>query len=162
MHLYTAASNIGFGTFNSTRSPQQAAYPIMWKELVAVVVACATWGAKWSRKILFRCDNAAVVGIWKKRSCKSPEIMHLVCSLYFLAARGNYHFGSAHIAGTDNTTADHLSRFSMHCVPPLTTSVRTITQYHPPFLVFGQLLTACLWHFQKLALAPSTRRCQRY
>ncbi len=71
-------------------------------------------GASWARKkILFHCDNAAVEDIWQKRSCKSPAIMMLVRTLYYLAASGNYHVGIAHISGTDNCTADHLSCFSM-------------------------------------------------
>ena len=120
MHLYTDASNLGFGAywdgawFNSAWSPHQTTFPINWKELFAIVVTCATWGKHWVRKrILFHCDNAAVVDIWQKRSCRSPALMTLVRTLYYLAAKGNYHVGIAHIPGASNLTADSLSRFSM-------------------------------------------------
>ena len=120
MHLYTNASDLGYGAywdgalFNSTWSPQQATSSINWRELFAIVVTCATWGSHWARKrILFHCDNATVVDTWQKRSCRSPTLMVLVRTLYYLAATGNYHVGIAHIPGSSNLTADCLSRFSM-------------------------------------------------
>ena len=39
--------------------------------------------------------------------------MVLVCTLFFLAAKGEYHVSIAHIPGTQNRIADYLSRFSM-------------------------------------------------
>lgn len=120
MELYTDASDKGYGAywsgkwFNSTWTSWQSQHPIAWREMFAVIVACSTWGSHWKRKqVLFHCDNAAVVDIWRHGSCKSPNMMQLVRLLYSLAARGNYNVGIAHIPGVDNILADHLSRFSM-------------------------------------------------
>ena len=116
MHLYTDASNLGFGAywdgawFNSAWSPYQTTFPINWKELFAIMVPCATWEKHWARKrILFHCDNAAVVDIRMAETfLQIPGI-----DLYHLAAKGNYHVGIAHIPGKSNLTADSLYHFSM-------------------------------------------------
>ena len=39
--------------------------------------------------------------------------MVLVRTLFFLAAKGEYHVSIAHIPGIKNTLADHLSRLSL-------------------------------------------------
>ena len=121
MELYTDASNLGYGAywagkwFNNTWTTPQAHHTIAWKELFAILVACSTWGALWARKrIVFHCDNAAVVAIWQRGSCRCPHLMALVRHLFFLAANGHYHVGISHIPGVNNCIADHLSRFSMH------------------------------------------------
>ena len=120
MELFTDASDVGYGAYWSGRwfsavwSPAELQRSIAWRELFAIVTACATWGSSWMRKrILFHCDNASVVDIWRKGSCIAPDIMSLVRTLYFLAARGNYHIGIAHIPGAQNRIADLLSRLSM-------------------------------------------------
>ena len=117
MELYTDASDTGYWSgqwFNTRWTSSQAVLSITWRELYAILVVCATWGHLWVHKrILFHCDNAAVVAIWQRGSCKCPHLMSLVRHLFFLAAMGIYHVGIAHIPGVDNCIADHLSRFSM-------------------------------------------------
>ena len=120
MKLYTDASNLGYGAywagrwFNHHWSQEQTIFPITWKELYAILVACSTWGHHWSRKrIIFHCDNVAVVAIWGKGLCKCPNLMSLLRHLFLMAARGNYHVAITHIAGVHNCIADNLSRFSM-------------------------------------------------
>jgi hypothetical protein len=120
MELYTDASNTGYGAFwagkwfNTTWAPPQLNLSIAWRELYAILVACATWGTQWKRlKILFHCDNSAVVQIWQRGSCKCRDLMVLVRTLFFLAAKGEYHVSIAHIPGTQNHIADYLSCFSM-------------------------------------------------
>ncbi len=77
-----------------------------------------------------------MVDIWQKRSCKSPEIMGLVRTLYLLAVTGNYyvHVGLAHIPGPDNSTTDHLSRLSMQAFHKLKPDANTLPTpiIHPP------------------------------
>ena len=122
MHLFTdASSTVGWGAYWSGRwlqahwSPTQSSRSIVWKELYAIVMATNTWGRHWNRKkILFHCDNHAVVDIWHKGSTPSAELMTLVRSLYFCAAHHNINVMVAHIAGTSNIIADALSRFQMH------------------------------------------------
>ena len=64
--------------------------PILWKELFAIVSAVNLWGHQWAKqKILFHCDNEAVVTIWHKGSTRDSETMALVRLLYFCAARYN-------------------------------------------------------------------------
>ena len=122
MKLYTDASGIeGWGAFWSGRwlqarwSPTQAVMPILWKELFAIVSAVNSWGHQWAKqKILFHCDNEAVVTIWRKDSTRDPETMALVRLLYFCAARYNINIVITHISGIDNSIADSLSRFQQH------------------------------------------------
>ena len=163
MQLFTDASNLGYGAywagrwFNQTWSPEQVTFTIPWRELYVILVACSTWGHLWPRKrILFYCDNAAVVEIWGKGSCKNVQLMTLVRNLFLMAARGNYHVAISHIPGIHNCIADHLSRFSMqafwlavpaaspHLVIPRTPALRTdlyplvyrgcsyLAWHHPP------------------------------
>ena len=65
---------------------------------------------------MVHCDNSAVVNIWKKGITKCAEVMALVCVLHFCAAQHSIHVLVTHVAGTDNSIADALSRFQVHCV----------------------------------------------
>ena len=66
------------------------------------------------QKILFHCDNEAVVEIWCKGSARDPETMALVRLLYFCAARYDINVVITHISSIDNCIADSLSRFQQH------------------------------------------------
>ena len=79
MELCMDASNLGYGAyragrwFNQSSSPEQVTFTITWRELYIILVACSTWGHLWPRKrILFYCDNAAVVKIWGKGHVRMP------------------------------------------------------------------------------------------
>lgn len=71
--LYTdASSTVGYGAywagawFCGTWPPTLANKSIDWKELYAIVVACATWGDSWvgnCKWVLFHCDNQAVTSV---------------------------------------------------------------------------------------------------
>ena len=119
MQLSTDASGtIGWGAYWSGRWLQgrwteaQLNMDITWKELYAIVMAVHTWGSLWQRKrILFHCDNQAVVDIWKSGSTRASETMALVRLLYFAAAKHNINVCIVHIDGADNVIADCLSRF---------------------------------------------------
>ena len=121
MHLYTDASgNEGWGAYWSGHwlqarwSSSQQIMDITWKELYAIVLAVHTWGPSWKRqKILFHCDNKAVVDIWEKGSTRAPQTMALVRLLYFCAAHYNINVCIVHVPGVCNDIADSLSRFQM-------------------------------------------------
>ena len=121
MHLFTDASgNKGWGAFWSNKwlqaewSSEQAIHDIVWKELYAILCTVNTWGHNWARKkILFHCDNSTVVSIWSKGSTRCGELMTLVWTLYFCAARYNMHIMITHIIGTNNCIADAISHFQM-------------------------------------------------
>ena len=85
---------------------------VTWKELFTIVVAVHIWGSLWQRqKILFHCDNQAVVSIWESGSTWAKETMALVRLLYYCAAKYNIYVCTAHMAGAKNNIADCLSRF---------------------------------------------------
>ena len=117
MQLSTDASGtISWGAYWSGRWLQgrwteaQLSMDITWKELYAIVMAVHTWGSLWQRKrILFHCDNQAVVDIWESGSTLASETMALVHLLYFAAAKHNINVCIVHIDGANNVTADCLS-----------------------------------------------------
>ena len=119
MQLFTDASGtIGWGAYWSGKwlqgrwSAAQLNMDITLKELYAIVMAVHTWGSLWQRKkILFHCDNFAVVNIWESGSTRASETMALVRLLYFAAARYNINVCIVYIDGANNIIADCLSRF---------------------------------------------------
>ena len=97
-------------------SPDQVDRDIVWKELFAVASPVNTWSYQWPRKkVLVHCDNQAVVDIWKKGTTNCPEVMALIRMLYYVQHNITYiHVLVTHIAGTDNSIADALSRFQVY------------------------------------------------
>ena len=91
LHLYTDASSVvGYGAFwngawlNQRWPLNLVHYSIEWKELYAIVIACETWGSHWSQKrILFHCDNLAIVHIWETGLSRNAPLLGL---LHLLAA----------------------------------------------------------------------------
>ena len=117
MHLYTDAScNDRWGAYwlchwlQTCESPHQQSMDIAWKELYIIVIAVRTWGPYWQhQKILFHCDNKAIVDIWEKGSTWAPQIMALVHLLYFSAAHYNISVCIVLVQGVCNDIADSLS-----------------------------------------------------
>ena len=62
-------------------------------------------------KILFHCDNQALVDIWESGSTRAKETMALVCLMYFSATRYNVNVCFVHINGVNNVIVDCLSCF---------------------------------------------------
>lgn len=118
LQLYTDASGtLGFGAyfrgawFSGTWSGEQLKHSIQWKEMFAIVAAAATWGPHWQRKkILFHCDNQAVVQVWQAKKPKDKSLASLCRKLFFLAAQNNYTITLKHTPGSSNELADALSR----------------------------------------------------
>ena len=63
------------------------------------------------KRILFHPDNTTVVAVWSKMSSPSVIIMNIIRRIFFIAAQNNFTLRIVHISGTDNTSADALSRF---------------------------------------------------
>ena len=62
-------------------------HPIEWKELYAIVMACEDWGQQWTgKRLLFHCDNQAIVQVWESGLSRSSKLMRLVRALFFVAA----------------------------------------------------------------------------
>ena len=94
----------------SERWPAQfKSYSIALKELFPIYVACEIWAERFiGKKLLFHCDNKAVVDIWSKHTAKCPQIANLLCELFFTAAKHNFTVNASHIPGTSNVLADAL------------------------------------------------------
>ena len=57
---------------------------IQWQELYPIALACLLWGHQWlGKKLLFHCNNQAVVDIWAPVTSRDPLTMHL-CSFHIL------------------------------------------------------------------------------
>ena len=118
LHLQTDASgSIGWGAYFNGRwihgawSEGEHQDSIEFKELYAIVAACATWGEEWARlRILFHCDNAAVVGILKSGTCRAPRVMSLLRVLCLISARFSFVVSAVHVPSVQNEIADALSR----------------------------------------------------
>ena len=84
---------------------------IAFKELFAILLACAVWGGRWCGvRVHGRCDNQAAVCALNRRSCRDPSLMHLLRCLFFLEAHFQFELVASHIPGCENTLADDLSR----------------------------------------------------
>ena len=90
-------------------------------ELIPIVVAAAVWGKHWQvQSVLCRCDNQAVVCAVTARSCRDPNLMHLLRCLFFFESHFQFATHIEHIPGKDNSLADDISRnnlasFMQHC-----------------------------------------------
>ena len=121
LQLYTdTSSTIGFGAywnrawFSQPWPHSLMSKPIEWKELYAIVMACEVWGKHWSgKRLLFHCDNQAIVHVWESGLSRSSSLMCLVRALFFVAARCNFHVLIAHIPGIENSIADSPSRMQL-------------------------------------------------
>eukprot|EP00741_Cyanophora_paradoxa_P008790 tig00001374_g8507.t1 len=82
-----------------------------WKELMALIIAAATWGPLWARhRILFRLDCEPMVNALKKGRSPQPAISALIRTLYALSVLHSFEFTVEHIDGVRNRLADALSR----------------------------------------------------
>lgn len=93
------------------KNEREQQHNIATLELVPIVAAAAVWGKYWQgQTVLCRCDNQAVVFALLSRSCRDPNLMHLLRTLFFFEAHFQFSLHAEHIAGKDNPLADDLSR----------------------------------------------------
>ena len=112
-----ASGSWGCGAWHGSRWFQiqwdQRSYSlqIMTKELLPIVLACATWGPGWhNHRVRCLCDNQAVVAAIRSRTCRESHCMHLLRALAFLEAQHNFHLQPEYIDTRANHLADDLSR----------------------------------------------------
>ena len=80
-------------------------------ELVPIVSSAVVWGSHWiGKRIVFYCDNQALVYILNKRRSPDTTIMLFLRRLTLLSLQYNFHMTAIHIAGATNEIADALSR----------------------------------------------------
>ncbi|XP_033745599.1 uncharacterized protein LOC117331113 [Pecten maximus] len=122
LHLFTDATNQAFGgiyrnqwfkgVFPEELKRDQPSMALF--ELYPIVMSCMLWGHQWTKKrILFHCDNMATVDIISKGRSKIKSIMRLVRTLTYYSAMNNYVVHAKHIPGSENNTADAISRSQM-------------------------------------------------
>ena len=68
---------------------------IAWRELYAIVVACTTGGFNFSgKRVVFNCDNEAIVCSIHSGVSKNVEIMTLIRMLFFICSCCNFEFSA--------------------------------------------------------------------
>lgn len=98
---------------------------IAWRELYAILVACATWGHHLiAKRVVFNCDNEAIVYCINSGVSKDVELMTLLRKLFFVCAYYNFECSACHLPSKSNVLADALSRgdmprFFVNCKNPL-------------------------------------------
>ena len=65
------------------------------------------------KKIIFNCENFAVVNIWALKTSKCIDIMKLMRRMFCLSAQYQFSVTVDHIVGTDNSIIGSLSRLQM-------------------------------------------------
>ena len=116
--LYTDACTRSFGamfgdswlcdTFDNVGIPNRRS--ITFKELFAFTMAITVWAtALASQKIIFYCDNQAVVHILTSGTSKCRRIMTLIRYLFYICCKFNIVLKAVHIPGIENGPSDDLS-----------------------------------------------------
>lgn len=123
MNLWSDSSDIGLGaTFGTAwllqdhrNNSDWRSRPIVWRELYAVVLAAATWTEYMrGKKVMYYCDNSAVVHILTSGVSKDTHLMELVRELFHIAADAGFEWSAKYISTSDNGIADALSRLEMN------------------------------------------------
>lgn len=123
LNLFTdAAGGIGFGAFFGGHWAY-GTWPAEWcendpditfKELFPIVLAVHLWGKDLeNQKVLFHCDNMAVVHMINRQTTRSTPSMGLIRALVGACLRHNVLFRAKHIPGIKNEVADALSRLQL-------------------------------------------------
>ena len=151
-----AAGSLGFAAINGLVWFAKA-WPsgvsqvnIAVKEFVPIVLAAHIWGSSWARKrIVFKCDNSAVVAVLQRGLCKDRHLAYLLRELTIYAVLHSFTFHAVHIPGVYNVHADALSRFNFQLfrasVPNADSSSLTIPDWlltkllHPPWTSNGKV-----------------------
>lgn len=117
-----AAGTCGFGVYFNGRWCASK-WPEHWAgtgierdltflELFPILVAAVIWEAEFrNRRVVFWCDNQAVVRVVNKQTSRSERVMRLVRKLVLVCLLSNITFSARHVAGINNCIADALSRF---------------------------------------------------
>lgn len=129
IEMYTDACNEGYGARYGSRwihgkwtnkqransrtvdadDPLKQSMPYL--ELLALTIAVATWGHRWSgMKITFRSDCLPVVQAITSGTSSRSRSMTLLRTIHAIAALHNFDFRCTHIKGIWNVDADLLSR----------------------------------------------------
>ena len=120
LHMYSDASKMGFGaTYGSHWI--QGKWPEVWKdkniaflELYPVYLLIYIFGNKiLNSRIIFHCDNKAVVDILNATTSKDKDIMSIVRQLVLELLKHNIFLRAQHIPGVNNVLNDLISRYQV-------------------------------------------------
>ena len=84
---------------------------IACKEMIPIILACATWGHTWAgHRVTCHCDNQVVVACLRSRSSRHHGIMHLLRCLAFIEANLTFVLHPTYVSTKLNHLADDISR----------------------------------------------------
>ena len=87
-------------------------YTIVHLEIINIVVALKIWGSIWKDKIIeIKCDNMAVVDVLRSGKARDAVLATSARNVWLLTSLFNINLIVNHIPGTNNETADLLSRW---------------------------------------------------
>jgi hypothetical protein len=99
LHLFTDASNLGFGGlfgrdwFYAPFSVDLLQYHIAVREFLPIVIALELWSPTFRNStVILHSDNLAVVHVINKNTSKDPHLMKLMRRLMLLSLQHNIHF----------------------------------------------------------------------
>ncbi len=137
-----AAGSVGFAAiyqrqwFAGRWPPTACNLNIADQKLIPIVLAAHIWGHTWSRKrVVFRCDNMAVVLCLRQGSCRDRHLAFLLRELAIMAVLKSFTFTSVHLPGASNSQADSLSRFAFQAFFSAAPDVDLNSQPVPPPLL---------------------------
>lgn len=128
LNLYTDSAgglHLGFGIYFQGHW-SYGAWPESWHktgitkditaiELFPILVSMHIWDKQFeNKKILFNCDNMAVVHIINKMTSKSENVMCILRLLTLKCLHNNTIVKAAHVQGSKNEICDSLSRFQFN------------------------------------------------
>ncbi|KAL9964369.1 hypothetical protein ACROYT_G028000 [Oculina patagonica] len=122
LHLYTDACTRSFGamfgdswlcdTFDNVGIPKSRS--ITFKKLFAITMAITVWAtALTSQKIIFHCDDKAVVNVLTSDTSKCRHIVSLIRYLFYICCKFNIVLKAVRIPGIENAPSDALSRLQV-------------------------------------------------
>ena len=109
--------------------------PIATKVLVPVVMAAALFVHEWRGLLVeFKFDNMTVVHVLNNTYSKDQHLMHLICTLVFLASFFEFWFSACHIEGKANIIADSLSHNNLKLLFLQAHDLKHFSPLHTPYL----------------------------
>ena len=141
IHFFSDASGFAAGAYYGTswfvvEFPQSwLGYHITIKELYPIVLATYIFGKKLSNhKIIFHCDNQAVVSTINKQTSRNKKVMVLLRQFVLNCISFNVLFKSVHIAGKQNFLSDQISRLQINSANAENYGLKKYPERIPQFL----------------------------
>ena len=83
-------------------------------ELLTIMVTLNLWGELLrAQRVILQCDNENSVLAINSGRCRLPGMHLCLREIWFLTARYDIDIFARHVAGVDNSIADHLSRWHL-------------------------------------------------